>query len=182
MLTAGAVMIPSSVHAIARSIIEFSGPHTVTKTMARLSPLLDREVLDSISASQISTVTDAISFSLRQTGNLLYFGLKHTTSYAFTDLAREGNCIEYAHLFCRVFSAVVSKKALKASTYVVHSANAKVAGQKLAAKGWGDHDWAIVQDNTIAGKPKKYYIDPTLFDAGLGWDIESNVVGDVVLP
>jgi hypothetical protein len=45
-------------------------------------------------------------------------------------------------------------------------------------RGWGDHDWVLIQDG--AGEDaRRWYVDPTMHDFGLGWDISANVRGPV---
>lgn len=122
-----------------------------------------------------------LRFALDATGRRLHFGLGHRTSLAFDETEREGNCIEYAHLFGTVFERAAARVHLDARAFVVHSDDARVVGGKLGLPGFGDHDWSLVVVRTAAGE-RRLFVDPTLYDAGLGWDIAGSVRGDVPVP
>jgi hypothetical protein len=47
-------------------------------------------------------------------------------------------------------------------------------------KGWADHDWALIQDGT-GDDARRWCVDPTMHDMGLGWDVSANVRGNVVV-
>ena len=72
-----------------------------------------------------------LDFSLSVSDKLLHFGLHHQTSRSFAAAEREGNCIEYAELFAKVFEKAAQKGGLKARVFVVHSDKARVFGQKM---------------------------------------------------
>jgi hypothetical protein len=97
---------------------------------------------------------------------------------AFTGAEREGNCIEYSHLFARVFDKAAAKGGLGARAYAVHSAQARFFSKTLPMRGWGDHDWVLIQEGS-GPDAKRWFVDPTLHDFGLGWDISANVRGPV---
>ncbi|MEO7330507.1 MAG: hypothetical protein ABI193_18170 [Minicystis sp.] len=163
---------------------ELQAPHAAHRSTAVLDEGL-RQALDAgIAKSEPDTVEKAVDFSLAVTDKILHFGLSHPTSKTFTITPREANCIEYAELFARVFDKAAAEKHLPARAFVVHSDKARFFGQKVPMKGWGDHDWVLIEDKSGDDKapPRRWYVDPTLHDAGLGWDISSNVKGEIKLP
>jgi hypothetical protein len=165
-------------------------PHTARRPAAVLDKALDRAVEASLAKASVDSVESAMDFSLAASDKLLYFGLGHAASMAFSAAEREGNCIEYAHLFARVFEKAARHAQLDARAYVVHSARAELFGHKVPFPGWDNHDWVLIQQGPRQGPgpqgpgdaARRWYVDPTLHDAGLGWDISSNVRGVVKLP
>src|SRR5690242_18272299 len=91
---------------LARARVGLVGPHVVQPSLARLDVALDAAVRYEIEAEKPKTVEDAVKLSLKLTGNQLRFGLGHPTKYSFGADSRAGNCIEYSHLFVRVFDMV----------------------------------------------------------------------------
>ncbi len=79
--------------------------------------------------------------------------------------------MEYAHLA----GALVARwsrahgGALRVS--VVRS-QARLLGASVPMRGWADHDWVLVE-----GAGRRWYVDPTFDDMGLGWDLRRNVEG-----
>jgi hypothetical protein len=144
---------------------------------------LERRIAADLDAVNPRTVDDALRFALDATARRLRFGLRHRTSlsFALTPEEREGNCIEYAHMFAAVFERASARAHVDARAFVVHSDDARVAGEKLGAPGLGDHDWSLVVVRTATGT-RRLFVDPTLYDAGLGWDIAASVSGDVPVP
>ena len=167
--------------ALPRYAFSLLPPHTAKRSAAVLDKPLERAVDASLAKAVPESVEGAMDMALSASDKLLHFGLEHTTSMSFAAAEREGNCIEYAHLFARVFDRAAQKGKLDARAYVVHSAKAEVLGRALPFRGWGDHDWVIIQEGTGADA-KRWYVDPTMHDAGLGWDISANVRGVVKLP
>ena len=84
---------------------------------------------------------------------------------------REGNCIEYAQLFATLFDQAARRHRLAAHAYPVHSTRVTVAGLVLPWRGWHDHDWVLIVDGT-----RRLYVDPTLADFHLGWNVAAQVV------
>lgn len=164
--------------AIPHFAVEFLAPHVVKRGAAVLDKPLDRAVDTALGKTEIKTVQEAMDFALSASDKLLHFGLEHPTSMSFSATEREGNCIEYANLFARVFDKAAQKGGLTARAYSVHSAKVRVFGRALPMRGWGDHDWVLIQDGT-GDDAQRWYVDPTLHDAGLGWDISANVRGPV---
>lgn len=160
---------------------ELLPPHTAKRSGATLDKALERAVEASLAKANLENVEGAMDFSLAATDKLLRFGLEHQTSMSFAAAEREGNCIEYAHLFAKVFERAAQKSKLDARAFVVHSGKAQVLGHKLPWKGFEDHDWVLIQQGT-GDEARRFYVDPTMHDAGLGWDISANVHGTVKLP
>jgi hypothetical protein len=161
---------------------ELHAPHTARRSKATLDDALKRAVDAGLESTSPATASEALDYSLYVTDKVLYFGLSHPTSVSFVAGAREGNCIEYAELFARVFDRAAEKARFKAKAYVVHSGKARVFGYTLPFRGWEDHDWVLIEDRTGPGDARRLYVDPALHDAGLGWDISSNVKGEIRLP
>lgn len=162
--------------ALTRARVGLLGPHVAQGSLARLDAPLDAAVRVQIEAQKPQTVEEAVKIALGVTGNQLRFGLGHPTKYAFNAESRAGNCIEYSHLFVRVFDMVVTRSKIAAKAYVVHSSRAEVFGYAVPLPGFRDHDWVLIVDNV---DKRRWFVDPTFDDAGLGWDLATNVVGDV---
>jgi len=146
-----------------------------------MTPALERRIDADLAAAKPRSAQEALRFALDAAGRRLHFGLGHKTSLSFDDGEREANCIEYSHLFAAAFDRAAARAHLDARAFVVHSDDARVAGEKLAAPGLGDHDWSLVVVRTAAGD-QRLFVDPTLYDSGLGWDIAASVTGSVPLP
>ena len=176
----GALLVAPARPTLAQLPVTFHPPHTVRASAATLAPELARVVDERIREAAPDSLDAALHLALDVAGQKLHFGLDHRTTLAFGAKEREGNCIEYAHLFAVVFDRAARQRGIAARAYVVHSADARVLGEKLAARGLGDHDWVLVVGT--AGPPRRLFVDPTFFDFGLGWDITSSVTGDVRAP
>jgi hypothetical protein len=157
---------------------ELLGPHAAKRSTAVLDEPLKRAVDTAVAATELTTVESAMDFALSATDKLLHFGLEHPTSASFTVLEREGNCIEYANLFARVFDKAAAKAGLTARAYAVHSDKARLFGKMMPMRGWGDHDWVLIQDG-VGEDATRWFVDPTMHDFGLGWDISANVHGPI---
>lgn len=162
-----------------RARVGLAGPHAVGPSLARFDAALDAAVRFQIEAEKPRTVEDAMQLSLKLTGDHLHFGLGHPTQFAFGATRRSGNCIEYAHLFARIFDMAAMRGKIAAKAYVVHSARAEVFGRMLPLPGLRDHDWVVIVDDV---DKRKWFVDPTFDDAWLGWDLATNVQGDVRTP
>lgn len=174
----GAVLIiASGASALGGFSFELLPPHVAKKSAASVDPKLVAEIDAQAAKSAPKTVDDVLRRSLEISDAHLHFGLQHPTLLSFGAGEREANCIEYAHLYAFTFDRIASKAGVKARAFVVHSAKARVFGMKIPMKGWEDHDWVLVD----AGSSRRF-VDPTLHDAGLGWNIESNVKGTVTVP
>lgn len=167
--------------ALPRFAFELHAPHTVKRSTAALDKPLERAVDTALEKTPITTVEEAMDFALSASDKLLHFGLGHPTSMSFTPAAREANCIEYAHLFARVFDKAAEKGGLGARAFAVHSDKARVFGRAIPMKGWDDHDWVLIQEGK-GDDARRWFVDPSMHDAGLGWDISANVKGPVSAP
>ena len=164
--------------------VELQGPHAARRSSATLDEELGSVIETALDKSKPDNVDAALDFSLSATDKFLFFGLSHPTSKLFTTTPREGNCIEYAELFARIFERTAKGAHLDARVFVIHSDKARLFGQKMPFRGWGDHDWVVIEDRSAGPKEevRRLFVDPALHDARLGWDIESNVKGTVTLP
>jgi hypothetical protein len=167
--------------ALPRFAFQLLPAHTDRRSAAVLDKALDRAVDASLGRAAIDSVEAAMDFSLSASDRLLRFGLHHPQSLTFSAAEREGNCVEYAHLFARVFDKAAQRAGLDARAYVVHSARAELFGRKVPLPGWEDHDWVLIQTGP-GDEARRLYVDPTMHDAGLGWDVSANVRGAVKLP
>ncbi len=183
-ITAALLLIATAaVAAIPRFGIELHAPHTARRKAATLDKDLARAIEASLARATIGTVEEARDFALAVTDRMLHFGLEHETRMSFDSTPREANCIEYAHLFAYVFDMAAERARLPARAYVIHTEKARVFGQKVPLRGFDDHDWALIEDRSIGtGEARRLYVDPTLHDAGLGWDISASVRGNIQLP
>ena len=173
----GVVLVARSF--VAAILVTFQAPHGARQAMASLDRELSRAVETQIDEAKIESLDELVELSLGMTGERLRFGLGHKTSLAFGSKVREGNCIEYAHLFATVFNRAADRKRIAARAYVVHS-DARVVGLRLPVRGLDDHDWVMVVPT--AGGARPLFVDPTFHDLGLGWDISRSVSGDVRAP
>jgi hypothetical protein len=184
-ITAALLLIATAAGAaLPHFAFDLLAPHVARRSQAVLDDELSRLIETALDKSKPEGVDAMLDFSLAATDKFLHFGLSHPTSKSFTTAPREGNCIEYADLFARIFERAAKGAHLSARAYVVHSERARVLGQKLPFRGWDDHDWVLIEDRSAGPKEeaRRLYVDPTLHDAGLGWDISANVKGAVTLP
>lgn len=149
-------------------------PHALREPQAALDPALARRVDAALAAAEGAGVEDAIRFALAQTGDALWFGLGHGTRLSFGAAPREGNCVEYAHLFAALFNRAAGARGLEARAWAVRSADARLFGVALPHPALRDHDWALVVTRD-GGQVRRYFVDPAFADAWLGWDVERNV-------
>jgi hypothetical protein len=166
----------------ARSLVTLRAPHTVRASAAVLSPELTRGLDARAQAAGPRTARDLLSFALDATASQLHFGLHHATTLRFGATPREGNCIEYAELFTAVFNRARrvggAHVAEEARAFAVHSADARLFGERVPLPGFSDHDWVVVVVGT-GDLTKQWLVDPTLYAAGMGWDLSGSVEGRV---
>jgi hypothetical protein len=159
--------------------VTFHSPHVTRAAAATFAEDYARQVDTQIKVAKSDSVAELVSFSLSVTASDLHFGLEHKTTLAFGKAEREGNCVEYAHLFATVFNRAAERKQVAARAYVVRS-DARVLGVALPGPKLRDHDWVLVVPTR--GHAQRLFIDPTLHDLGLDWDISRNVSGEVRAP
>jgi hypothetical protein len=152
----------------------------VKRSAAAIEPAVLRAFDARVDAAHVTGADEVLALALDATAARLHFGLGHRTSLAF-GAEREGNCVEYAHLFAALFERARARAHVGARAFVVHSDDARLLGERLDGRGLGEHDWNLVVVSTAAGD-KQLFVDPTLYDAGLGWDIATSVTGDVRAP
>jgi hypothetical protein len=160
-------------------LVTFESPHRARVAAATLDDDFARSVDKRLDEAEVTSVDALVRLSLDIAGADLRFGLDHATTLRFGSKEREGNCVEYAHLFATVFNRGAVKKRLVARAYVVRS-DARVLGQRLSSPAFVDHDWVLIVPN-VAGA-KRSFVDPTFYDLGLGWDITRSIAGDVRTP
>lgn len=155
-------------------VVRFGPPHTMLADPALLDGNL-RQQLEYELATERPSTSDAVrGFALRFTSERLRFGLLHQTSLTFDLAEREANCVEYTYLFVAVFNRAAEHAGLPTRAHRIRSGTPRVLGLKLPGKAFADHDWALI----VGGASRRTeYLDPTLYDVGLGADIEGNVDG-----
>jgi hypothetical protein len=165
-------------NAVAQRVFTFESPHLVRAPAASLNLELGQSFDAHAAAAKITTPDGLVAFGLSATADSLHFGLGHRTRISFDAAEREGNCVEYAELFATIVNRERGK--VDARAWVVRS-DARILGETARDPAWKDHDWVLVVVGTPAGM-KRLYVDPTLYDMGLGWDISGAVHGDVRPP
>jgi len=158
--------------------VSFGPPHVAKPSAARLDAALRAE-LGRVDVAGLASVDDLIAAALRETGKRLHFGMQHRTQLRFGAKEREAHCVEYSHLFAAILELLGRRAGLSVKAYVVRSGKARVLGQKLPFRGFADHDWVLVVQPTGT---RRWFVDPSLADAGLGWNIESRVSSQQGLP
>jgi hypothetical protein len=166
-------------NALAQLAVTMLAPHTARAPTASLSPDLIAAVDSEAAKAGAKTPEDLVVFALAVTSAKLHFGLKHQTHLAFDGVEREGNCVEYAELFATVFNR--ERRGIDARAWVVRS-DATLFGQRVRDPAWRDHDWVLVVARSPNGSTRRLFLDPTLYDFGLGWDISASVRGTSGLP
>jgi hypothetical protein len=165
-------------HAAALSLITFRAPHAVRAPMAHIDSALQKDLDVQARATDLGALDELVAFALGATSRALRFGLSHRTRLTFDGVEREGNCVEYAELFASIVNRERGSADVRA--WVVRS-DAEILGETAKSPAWKDHDWVLVVAHTPDG-PRRLYVDPTLYDMGLGWDISGMVLGDVRSP
>ena len=160
---------------IAQLIVTFHTPHAVRAPTATLGAALARDLDAEASKAKLSSAGDLVALSLRTTAGALHFGLGHRTRLSFDTSEREGNCVEYAELFATIYNR--ERGSLSARAWVVRS-DARILGQTVPDPAWKDHDWVLVVVRTNDGD-ERIFVDPTLYDMGMGWDVSRAVKGKV---
>jgi hypothetical protein len=167
----------------ATELFEFHAPHRAVRSRAVLEQPLAESVRAAREQSSPRGISELIEFALDQTAQHLHFGLGHRTTLAFSPSEREGNCIEYSHLFAKIFEAGAEASGVRATSYVVNSGRARLMGMAIPRRGWSDHDWVLVIERDAAGAElARHFIDPSFYDTALGWDIRRSVIGPVSVP
>jgi len=177
-ITGALLLFAATAAEASQRMFVFRAPHKVHRSDAHVEAGLQKQLVAELRNAPVGNIESAIRFAVDATGRALHFSLGHKTSMYFGTAERAANCIEYANLFASFFDVTAKTLNLPASAYVVHSANARVLGNKMPFRGWKDHDWAMV----VTRDGRRWFVDPTLADAGLGWDIEKNVEGEVPEP
>jgi hypothetical protein len=156
--------------------VTFSSPHVVDGAPSTLDAPFARALDAEIEATEIHSIDDLLHFALERTDANLHFGLDHRTTLAFGTKEREGNCVEYAHLFATLFNGGALRKKVAARAYVVRS-DARILGLRIPDPAFVDHDWVLIVPDA-PGEARRF-VDPTLADVGLDWDISANVLDEV---
>jgi hypothetical protein len=144
--------------------------HARSRPAATLSAALSREAAAELDGA--ATPEAAIEAAVRVAGRHLHFGLGHRRSASFDVAEREAHCVEYAHL-TGALVARWSRAHEGALRVQVLRSQARLFGARVPMRGWADHDWVLVEGDG----GRRWYVDPTFADMGLGWDLRRNVEG-----
>lgn len=142
-----------------------------------LSPALLAAIDRSSQEMGDASADDAVALALKSTTSRLRFGLGHRTHMRFDMAERQAHCAEYAQLFAAVFTRIARNKKLRATARVIRS-DARLFGSTIDDPAWRDHDWVLV----TAEPDRRWFVDPSFADTGLGWDVQSNVRAHASLP
>lgn len=143
--------------------------HSRSRPVAVLSPSLSAEAARELDVA--ADADEALRAALRLTGRHLHFGLGHRRSDTFGTVEREAHCVEYAHLTGALLSRWSRSHGDALRVTVVRS-QARLFGRRVPMRGWSDHDWVLVE-----GHGRRWLVDPTFDDMGLGWSLDGHVVG-----
>lgn len=152
--------------AAAQSGVTLVPPHRAMRLTAQPDAALRAAVEREVTASPPRDVDAAIELAVRLTTEHLHFGLRHhRTSARFGVAEREAHCVEYAQLFAWAFNTTARVAHLTARATPYRS-DARVFGLRVPDPALADHDWVRVVDGA-----RRWYVDPTFADMGLGWNI-----------
>lgn len=151
--------------AAAQTGVTLVPPHRAMRLTARPDAALRAAVEREVTASPPRDVDAAIEFAVRLTAAHLHFGLRHRTSTRFGVVEREAHCVEYAQLFAWTFNTAARVAHLTARATPYRS-DARVFGLRVPDPALADHDWVRVVDGA-----RRWHVDPTFADVGLGWNI-----------
>ncbi len=151
-------------------------PHRSIRPSAVLAGQLRAELDAESSSDRPRTTAELVHFALGETSARLRLDLQHRTDFTFFGTSdageeRPANCEEYAQLFVAVFRHVARLRDIPGRATVVRS-EARLFGRVLPWRAWRTHDWVRVED----GSGKVIHVDPTLDDAGLGWDVSGDLM------
>lgn len=159
-------------NAIAQAMLGLVAPHRVHAPIGVMSDAFAARLDAEPKSRNDVGAKSFVLFALEETGKQFHFGLDHKTRLAYDGVEREGNCVEYADLFARI----VNRERSDLHAYVVRS-DARLLGERLGRPAFNDHDWVLVTSGQ-----DRFYVDPTLYDMGLGWNVASSVKGEPKLP
>lgn len=184
LLLSGAILIAlgSAVHSFPALLLQLLPPHRAEPSRASLDSAFSGSIHQALQEKTPQNADEALRFALSKTGEHLHFGLHHKTQFSFSQTEREANCIEYAHLFAKIYAMAAKAAGISFRVYAVHSAHANIMGARVPMPGWQDHDWVLIELSPGTPEAKRLYIDPTLHDAGLNYNLQGSVKGTVVLP
>ena len=162
----------------ARLGIRFGGPHVVLASAPALNAEKRRDLAKALAMHPPLTLAEMRDFALDYTAKSLRFSLGHPISYQFDLGVRDGNCVEYSYLFAQAFNAAaganeVARGGVRARAFAVRSTHANFFGAAIPLAGFEEHDWVLIVGDGAGGE--RMYVDPTLYDAHLGWNVKWNV-------
>lgn len=135
---------------------------------------LEQKLKDYLQTHQISDVYAAVEFSLDFVADNLSFRLNYLAGkrgsryFIFPEGEKSTDCIDYAYLFRETLSTVAKKTGLKGvEARVMRSKDAYLFGVRMDS-----HDWVEVKDKKQKITLK---VDPTFYDYGLGYNLETLV-------
>jgi hypothetical protein len=150
---------------LGHSVVGASGPLDAPKAAALTAHL---------EADRPLNRDEALVSALAFTDKSLTFSLDHPTSFTFGTSVRPANCAEYSYLFAAAFDAAAKVAGSTARAYRVHSADARIVGERIPFRGFGDRDWVLIFDPADRAR---MYIDPAFHDYFLAASLSQNVKG-----
>ena len=157
-------------------LVQMSAPHRAQADPA-LEPS-DRARLVAWSRNQRrpADVRDVIALALEFTANHFWFGLGHRTRRRYDEQPRQGNCVEYSHLFAQSVEVLGHLHGYDLKATPVRS-EAQLFGHVIPMRGWRTHDWVRVRHGAHT-----YDVDAAFHDYWLGWDVSPSVRQRSALP
>lgn len=160
--------------------MRLGGPHELLSYQASLSASLERRVDRLATARSIEHPRQGIDLALELTSQSLRFSPEFDELWEFDVSERAANQAAYSQLFSAIFNRIAEGRSIKARAWVVQSKSPRVFGLPIPHAAFKQHDWVIVQP-TEGTAAESWFVDPTLHDALLGWNIEGNVTGLIPL-
>jgi hypothetical protein len=170
-LLALAVLVSVAVAARLHAGLSLRPPHRLVPLRAVLLGAVPADLDAASFAGNVHTTESAIAVALAETRKVLWLDPRsHQSDFRFDGRERGAHCEEYAQLFAAALEHVARLRKLPARASVMRS-EARLFGVALPWRGWRTHDWVRVQ----ADGGRTWDVDPTLDDAGLGWDVSGDV-------
>lgn len=154
------------------------GGHVLRQPQATLSGPLQTRIDEIHTERMPSSAEEVRDLALRITAQLARFSLGHAEGRHFTLQPRAANCRELADLYGTVFNRIAERRQVAARALVVRSHDPRVFGFQIPHRSFRDHDWVLVQP-AGATPSESWYVDPSLNEVWLDWNVEGNVRGSL---
>lgn len=158
-------------------IIEFQNHQEINyqKTLNKeKKEQLEKDFSNYLKENKVSTVEDAIQYSLDFVSNNLDFrldyflGKKGKNYFHFPTEVKNTDCRDYSFLFDKTFSYVCETLNWEGvSSKIMRSKDAKLFGYRI-----DDHDWVKITDENTK---KVWNLDPTFYDLNFSSNLEKMI-------